>query len=235
MNDAIQRVREELRRNQDPETLASGSRFFKEHVSLYGVKTARVTSIARAFLKEVGPEGKDYVLSLCDILWQSGYLEESFIACEWSYSLRCQYVPEDFSIFERWASHYVTNWAACDTLCNHTIGSFVEAFPAFVDHFKTWAHSENRWLRRAAAVSLIIPVRKGKFHKNAFDIADALLLDADDLVQKGYGWLLKAVSESDQQAVFDFVMQRKAVMPRTALRYAIEKMPPEVKARAMAR
>ncbi len=235
MNDVIERVREELRRNQDPETLASGSRYFKEHVSLYGVKTARVTSIARAFLKEVAPEGKEHVFALCESLWQSGYMEECFIACEWSYSFRSQYVPEDFPVFERWTSLYVTNWAACDPLCNHTVGSFVEAFPAFIDNLKTWAHSKNRWLRRAAAVSLIIPVRKGRFHNDAFDIADALLLDADDLVQKGYGWLLKAASESDRQAVFDFVMQRKAVMPRTALRYAIEKMPQDMRARAMAR
>jgi 3-methyladenine DNA glycosylase AlkD len=58
-------------------------------------------------------------------------------------------------------------------------------------------------------------------------------MDGDDLVQKGYGWMLKAASQFDQQAVFEYVMSKKAVMPRTALRYAIEKMPDELKKQAM--
>jgi 3-methyladenine DNA glycosylase AlkD len=53
------------------------------------------------------------------------------------------------------------------------------------------------------------------------------------MVQKGYGWMLKEASKPHQKEVFDFVMMHKSVMPRTALRYAIEKMPPELKVRAM--
>ena len=53
------------------------------------------------------------------------------------------------------------------------------------------------------------------------------------MVQKGYGWMLKVASQAHLQEVFDYVMKHKAVMPRTALRYAIEKMPPELKSEAM--
>jgi len=82
-------------------------------------------------------------------------------------------------------------------------------------------------------VTLIIPARHGKFLTDIFKIADALLVDKDDLVQKGYGWMLKAASEAHQKDVFDFVMKNKSNMPRTALRYAIEKMPAEFKRQAM--
>ena len=88
-------------------------------------------------------------------------------------------------------------------------------------------------MRRASSVSLIIPARKGLFLDAIFEIADNLLLDKDDLVQKGYGWMLKAASESHQQEVFDYVMKNKFKMPRTALRYAIEKMPKNLKIIAM--
>jgi len=77
-------------------------------------------------------------------------------------------------------------------------------------------------------VSLIMPARKGMFLKDIFEIADILLLNTDDMVQKGYGWMLKVASEKHQKEVFDYVMSKKAVMPRTALRYAIEKMPREL-------
>jgi 3-methyladenine DNA glycosylase AlkD len=106
-------------------------------------------------------------------------------------------------------------------------------YPEFISRLKDFAHSENRWVKRAAAVSLIIPARKGLFLKDIFEIADILLMDKDDMVQKGYGWMLKAASQAHQHTVFEYVMSKKAVMPRTALRYAIEKMPDDLKKMAM--
>jgi 3-methyladenine DNA glycosylase AlkD len=112
-------------------------------------------------------------------------------------------------------------------------------YPEYVNELKNWAKSQNRWVKRASAVSLIISARKGMFLKDIFEIVDILLLDKDDMVQKGYGWMLKAASEtyhkSDtyQKEVFDYVMSKKAIMPRTALRYAIEKMLLELRVEAM--
>ena len=65
------------------------------------------------------------------------------------------------------------------------------------------------------------------------EIADLLLTDNDDMVRKGYGWLLKEASRKHQKEVFDYVMRNRKSMPRTALRYAIELMPKELKAAAM--
>ncbi|MDD4433880.1 MAG: DNA alkylation repair protein, partial [Parabacteroides sp.] len=161
------------------------------------------------------------------------YLEESVVACVWAESLHKQYEPADFQLFEHWVHDCVTNWADCDTLCNHTVGSFVTMYPEYVVELKKWAKSTRRFVKRAGAVTLIIPARKGLFLEDVFEIADILLLDKDDLVQKGYGWMLKAASEAHQKEVFDYVMANKSVMPRTALRYAIEKMPADLKAEAM--
>jgi len=71
------------------------------------------------------------------------------------------------------------------------------------------------------------------FLKEVFEISDILLLDSEDMVQKGYGWLLKVASNNHQKEVFNYVMKNKSVMPRTALRYAIEKMPKDLKKNAM--
>ena len=162
-------------------------------------------------------------------------MEEAFIACYWAYALRKKYEPSDFDVFETWVNKYVTNWAACDTLCNHTIGDFVEKYPEYISSLKKWALSENRWMRRASAVTLIIPARRGLFLEDIFEIADLLHDDTDDLVQKGYGWMLKSASQAHEKKVFDYVMSKKDTMPRTALRYAIEKMPAELRSMAMAK
>lgn len=226
-------VRRLLQENADEETRNSSQRFFKESVAVYGVKSAGVRKIAKQMLALLKNKTKDDVFRLCEGLWRSGYLEETGIACEWSYHLHESYLPADFKVFEGWLDAYVHNWAACDTLCNHTIGTFVEMYPEFIAELKTWSTAENRWKKRAAAVTLIIPARKGLFLPDIFDIAQTLLLDPDDLVQKGYGWMLKAASEAHPSEVFDFVFSRKDVMPRTAFRYSLEKMPREWREKAM--
>lgn len=116
-----------------------------------------------------------------------------------------------------------------------TVGNFLVKYPMFVEKLKEWTQSKNRWMKRAAAVSLIVPAKKGYFLSDVFEICDRLLLDQDDMVQKGYGWLLKVTSQAHQKEVFDYVMKNKENMPRTALRYAIEKMPQSLRQEAMKR
>jgi len=229
----LRRVREELNNNIDLPTRDGAHRFFKEDVKLHGVKTAIVHGIAKKYFKEIKHLGKEEIFSLCEDLYRSDYLEEASIASAWSHELRKSYEITDFKRFEGWIEQYINNWAKCDVFCNHTIGSFVEQFPDFTEKLRLWSKSDNRWMRRAAAVSLIVPARRGKFLDVVFEIADLLLEDEDDLVQKGYGWMLKEASRLHQKEVFDYVVRNRSVMPRTALRYAIEKMPETLRKEAM--
>ena len=237
MNDLIRRLRQELQMNADPETLASAKRFFKENETpkLIGLKSSVVGKIGKKYLAEIKKTklSKEEVYALCDELWQSGYLEEMGVACLWSEAQAKNYQPEDFEVFAGWVGNYVTNWGACDTLCNHTVGALITMYPCLADRLLGWAKSPNRWVKRASAVSLIVPAKHGHFFEHVIRIADILLTDTDDMVQKGYGWLLKSASAAREQKVFDYVMKNKSVMPRTALRYAIEKMPPERRKLAM--
>lgn len=235
MSKYVEEVRLQLRYMADPAVALSSRRFFKDdqEARLYGLRSAEVAKIAKRAFKEVGKCSKPEIWGMCEELWQSGYQEEHGVACLWSHALAGDYTPDDFTVFERWVTDYVKNWASCDTLCNHTVGDFLITYPQFIDNLKDWAGANHRWLKRAAAVSLIIPARKGMFLDDIFMIADKLLPDEDDMVQKGYGWMLKAASEAHLQPVFDYVLSKKAVMPRTALRYALEKMPKDLKTRAM--
>lgn len=235
MSEIIESIRKQLAENADEKTRAGVKRFFKEAVQLYGVKTGTVNKIGNQAFQIIKSLPKTKIFELCEELWKSGMLEESFIACNWAYALRKQYAPEDFALFETWVQKYINNWASCDSFCNHTMGSFLERYPGFVENIKTWSYSQNRWVKRASAVSFIIPARKGQFQKEIFEIADNLLLDKDDMVQKGYGWMLKSLTEAYENEVYNYVIDHKTNMPRTALRYAIEKMPEEKKREAMKR
>jgi 3-methyladenine DNA glycosylase AlkD len=233
MSDIISRIRRELILNASEKAKLSAERYFIGGIKQYGVVTPDVNRISKSHFKNLKENSKQPVFDLCYELWESGYIEESIIACNWSYYVHKQYLPSDIEVFDRWVRKYITNWASCDTLCNHTVGTFIEMYPEFLSRLKEWAKSENRWVKRASAVSLIIPAKNGKFLQDIFEIADILHSDKDDMVQKGYGWMLKAASHDHQNEVFEYVLKRKATMPRTSLRYAIEKMPSELKAQIM--
>ena len=213
MEEIIEKIRAELRDNIDAKTQKNSQSFFKEKIKFYGIKVPDVNRISRVFFRLVIMKTKSEIFELCEKMWQSGFIEESFIACNWSFYIHKKYEPEDIRIFEKWIDNYVNNWASCDSLCNHTVGHFIELYPDNISRLKNMAKSENRWMRRASAVSFIIPARKGKFLSEILQIADILLLDKDDLVRKGYGWMLKAASEANQQEIFNYVMKNKSIMP----------------------
>ncbi|MBT8508264.1 DNA alkylation repair protein [Methanomicrobiaceae archaeon CYW5] len=232
MDPLLTRIRSELEDHADPDIRESSKRFFKEEIRCYGMKTATARAIAKACRTEVKGRPKEEVFALCEELFASGYLEESFIASYFTEHL-ATYEKADLLLFRHWIDAYITNWAACDTFCNHTVGDFIDRYPECTAELKAWTQSQNRWMRRAAAVSLIVPAKRGRFLDDALEIAALLLTDTDDMVQKGYGWLLKEASREHPEEVFDFIMQNKKAMPRTALRYAVEKLPKELRTEAM--
>jgi 3-methyladenine DNA glycosylase AlkD len=236
-NKIVQEVRRELQENADEKIRLSSQRFFKkeEEIKLYGVKTPAFREISEKYFAAVKDKSKQEIFDLGEKLLESGYLEELGIAFDWVFRIRKSFEKKDFSILESWLKKYVTNWGACDSFCIRALGYFIYEFPEYFPKVKKWAVSKNRWVRRASAVVLIYSIRKKKPLAPVFEIADILLLDEDDMVQKGYGWMLKVASDQEPKRVFEYVMKHKKIMPRTALRYAIEKLSPALRKQAMAR
>ena len=88
------------------------------------------------------------------------------------------------------------------------------------------AASATLWNRRIAMVSTLEPIRQGRL-ENTFWLAERLLDDPEDLMHKAMGWMLREAGKRDVQALFAFLDAHAARMPRTALRYALERIAPE--------
>ncbi|MDR0194573.1 MAG: DNA alkylation repair protein [Myroides sp.] len=237
MKEVLADVRQTLQDYVEPSLIVASARFFKEdeQPKEYGVAKDILSKIGRELFNDVKSSSKEEIYTLCNELWKSLYFEEAYIACIVTKRLSRQYQAKDIKWFQSWVENYVSNWASCDTLCCSTIGPLLIQYPDLVIRLKHWALSSNRWMRRAAAVSLVVPARKGLFLEEVFEIATILLKEQDDLVQKGSGWMLKEASKVHQEKVFKYVVKHKAVMPRTTLRYAIEKLPIALKKEAMIR
>ena len=233
----IENVRQDLKVNVDEKYKCAVKRFFKEKITCYGARTPIVRKIAKKYFKDIKNFDKKEIFNLSEQLLKSDYSEEATIATEWIFGIKDRLIKTDFNIFEKWLKKYINNWGKDDDFCAHIIHPIIVRYPELVENVKLWATSKNQWVRRASAVSFIKTL--GYCHTtkhnldDIFDIAKILLYDEKDLVQKGYGWMLKSASVHHQKEVFDFVMIYKKNMPRTALRYAIEKMPKHLKNKAM--
>lgn len=233
MDKYLKAIRRDLAINSDEKYRRAIQVFFKEGIKLYGVRTPLVRKISRKYYAVIKDRPKDEIFKLCGLLLKSGLSEERTIAFDWAYRLKKQYQSGDFVIFEKWLKKYAPDWGGVDDICTHALGYFLFNHPEFAPQVMKWARSPEWWMRRASSVALIYGLRRGVFLKEAFKTADILLLDKEDLVQKGYGWMLKVAGDKHQGEVFDYVMKNKKKMPRTALRYAIEKFPSALRQKAM--
>ena len=100
----IDTVRKRLTESIDAKVLATSAHFFKEgeQAKVYGVRMGEVSGIAKESWQEVKGESKPDIFQLCEQLWQSGFLEEAVVACEWAYRSRGNYEPCDIETFEHW-------------------------------------------------------------------------------------------------------------------------------------
>ncbi len=197
------------------------------------IMTPDVRKLGKKYFKDIKDLSKSDIFGLCEELLEPGTWEERIIAFQWAFRIKNRYEKEDFQIFERWLDRHVKGWGSCDDLCTHAMGELVYQYPELIPKVKDWTSSENMWKRRAAAVVMVYCIKKGNYLGSVFQIADALFHDDEDLVHKGYGWRLKVASQRFREEVYDYVMKNKATMPRTSLRYAIEKMPDDMRKKAM--
>ncbi len=235
-NSIIQALRKEFAKYDKPENKMDYQRWFKEELkNPIGFKGPIIKKVAGVVFKQIKDIPKDDLLDTCEMLYKIDQSGEAGAASIWILKISKQFSKSDFTRFEEWLKKYVDNWGRCDTFCAGFFGELIFMYPDLVAKTLNWAKSKNRWLRRASAVILIPSLKRGKQLEKAFEVADILLTDTDDMVQKGYGWMLKVAADKYMDEVYQYVLEHKATMPRTALRYAIEKMPDKLKKKAMER
>lgn len=226
-------VRRKLISLSEPEFKKGLFRFFKEQINPIGVRLPKVRKLA----KEVDMELAEHhsfpqILALSGKFQSSEYFEEQIFGVYLIELHKNKFTPATFSTFEKWIDNYVTNWAHCDLFCTHSVWYCIENNPELIARLISWTRSGNRWMRRAAAVTLIIPAKKGLFLREILAIAEKNMYDADEMVQKGTGWLLREAAKKNLSQINRFLLSHPGA-GRTLLRYATEKFPPIMRKKAL--
>jgi 3-methyladenine DNA glycosylase AlkD len=116
--------------------------------------------------------------------------------------------------------------ATTDSICGSLIGPLLLQYPKLAARMVGWSRNPNMWVRRAAAVGLIPSVRRGVALDLAYTVAERLHRDREDLIQKAVGWMLREAGKADPGRLERYLLKNGRTIPRTTLRYAIERFPP---------
>ena len=228
----------ELKRKGSPSRAAAARGYFKksEPVHMYGVGVPQVRSLARKLYGDV----KDTwtvtdAISFAGLAMKKKETETKFVGffmlARYAADLPADLVP----VIEGWIKKgFANNWALIDTLSAEVIAPLIKRYPALLPSITGWHRSPNQWLRRAAIVPLVPFARRGEHLTVVYSVVTALFGDAEDLTHKASGWLLREAGTTNPRRLAAFLSAHGPAVPRTTLRYAIEKFPAEDRARLLA-
>ena len=219
---------EEMHRNADPGQVAGLARFFKTGPGQYGegdkflgIKVPVTREVVRRCWREVGfAELEECLASEYHEVRLAGLLAlvQLFAHAKKDQALRRRCVDFYLSHTDR-----INNWDLVDLSCYPLLGEWL------LDKDRTLLYDLARsgrtlWEQRIGIVSTMTLIRHGQL-EDTFAIADILLHHPHDLIHKAVGWLLREAGKRDKAALVAFLAPRYRSMPRTMLRYAIEKFP----------
>lgn len=208
--------------------------YFKGLSKENGLTTSKVRAFSSKLYKTIEDKSIDNIFNICEQLLDEHKWELGVIAYDWAYRVRNQYNNDTFFVFESWLKKYVTGWGDCDDFCTHAFGELLSQNNELFKYVIIWTNHPSFFVRRAAAVILIYPIKKDKYHGiNPYIISDMLMKDEHHLVLKGYGWMLKVLSQVEKDKVYEYLLKNKNIMPRVAFRYALEKVDEETRRRLM--
>ncbi len=227
MNPLTEEIITETRRHYDAGKVVAARRYFKEPIDTWGIPMPVCRQIAASFYPRIRRD-LPLAISVVGELHKQGVLEVAIVGDYMLSRMKRQITPSQFDTFDSWVDT-LTNWANTDSLSTSLISETVRKDPRLTGRLIEWTESENRWRRRAAAVSLVPIARKGEMLDDALKIADKLMLDRDDMVQKGVGWLLKEASKRHPMEVRNYLLRWRTLTSALVLRYASEKLPSDMK------
>jgi 3-methyladenine DNA glycosylase AlkD len=216
-----------LESRADPVKARGAERYFKGTVKCFGVAAPEIHALAAELY---GLIKRDWTVGdaveLCDILFPRPELEAKAVGALILVRFDKDFTPAFFTKAKSWlAADLLDNWASVDCFCTQAMGAFLQRYPAYVDKIKVWAFHRNRWVKRASLVSFIKPAKKKEFLPAIYEISASVFPVDDDLIHKANGWLLREAGKTDPGRLERFLLARGPAIPRTTLRYAIERFP----------
>lgn len=203
--------------------------FFKPEEEVYtiGLSTPKLRQLERRLYGTVRATwGYADAVQFADALLRERYLEGRSLGLMLLARFSRDFEADLFTRAQGWlGAQLCDNWALTDLLGTKVLAPLLQRFPALAERLKSWTGSRNLWLRRSALVALVPLARQGQQLALAYSVATKLQPDRSDLIQKAAGWLLRECGRTNPRRLATYLMAHGPRVPRTTLRYAIERFP----------
>ena len=230
----VEELRRRLKGAAKPQVAAQLRNAHGEDVPCYGVDLVQANRLGQEVMRRVRGSGLPLSMAIAGPLFRSGNIEEG-VAADVIVSGQARLIGgAEFEQFAEWAT-CLTNAPNTDALASHLISRSLAGRPSLVRALQEWAGSDQRWLRRAAAVAFVPLVREGRFISDALSVAELLMEDADAAVQNGVGTLLMEATRLQGDRVVEFLLAWKDKSPRAVLQAAATKLRPEQRTAVLGR
>lgn len=225
-------LRKDLQQLSNPKRAEGSLRFFKTGKGQYGEGDIFI-GLTVPQSREIAIKYKDLSFDEVENLLKSKIHEERLIALlilVRNFSKGNEGIKKAIYDFYLSNSKYINNWDLVDLSAGWIVGNYLLDKPR--DILLKLAKSSNLWEKRISIIATFAFIRNKKESEWTFNIADILLNDKHDLIQKAVGWMLREVGKNISQEVEEeFLKARYKKMPRTMLRYAIERFDEKLRKR----
>ena len=224
----LQATRDDLREHAETSHAAVLQRFFKTGPGEYG-EGDRFIGVRVPAIRRTARRFKDLSLTDTQTLLESEIHEERLLALIiLTEKFRRGTTDEQAQIYELYLAktRYINNWDLVDTSAEHIVGAYLKEKSR--KPLYRLAKSNNLWKRRISIMATFHYIKQNDFDE-ALKIAEMLVADPEDLIHKAVGWMLREVGKRDRSVEEVFLKKHYPQMPRTMLRYAIEKFPEELR------
>jgi 3-methyladenine DNA glycosylase AlkD len=218
---------EYLKSHADEARAASYQRYFKEPVDYLGVGKERMRNVHQNLLNRVeGAWTIKEAVRFCNLMVKDPHMEARGLG----FRVVAAYVPEApptlLADIKHWLERACGNWGLVDsTLAPSILAPLLDLHPDLIPEVVSWTESTNQWVRRGSVVGFVPLVKQKKHVPTAYKIASRLFDDKEDLIHKAVGWLLREAGKSNMDRLTVFLLKHGPKIPRTSLRYAIERFP----------
>ncbi|MEK7072686.1 MAG: DNA alkylation repair protein [Patescibacteria group bacterium] len=222
MINTAQQVKKELKALGSPQKAKDSSWFFKTGPGQYGAGDIFFGNTVPE-QRKISKEYQDLSSSQIQILLNDPYHEcrlTALLILVLQFKRGNNEVQKKIFNFYLKNYKYINNWDLVDTSASHIVGGYLLNKPRSILY--QMVKSDNLWKKRIAIVSTLAFIQNNEF-TDTLKMAKILLNDQHDLIHKSVGWMLREVGKRDQKILEFFLNQHSGQMPRTMLRYAIER------------
>lgn len=203
----VRSIVRELKQAGTPERAKKEKAYLKSALTHLGVPVPHVRGAVRSALRD-NELDREAVLAAVDALWKEKVHELRVAAVELLHHRVALLEPQDLALVERLIREGHT-WALVDELSARVAGALVEREPRLMRTLDRWAKDDDFWIRRAAMLTLLLPLRRGEGDFDGFArYADSMLDEREFFIRKAIGWVLRETSKKRPELVFNWLTPR---------------------------